>query len=144
MKKDFEIVNHTADVGIIAYGADVKQAFANAATGLFSLITELDDIQETLYRDIEVTATDKESLLVEWLTELIYRFDTENIIFNRFYLPRLLFIIKRKYLKLALILGILFCLASMPTMVQAIYTNLPLALIQAFLLWRELRLNATV
>ena len=54
----------------------------------------------------------------------------------------LLFIIKRKYLKLALILGILFCLASMPTMVEAIYTNLPLALIQAFLLWRELRRDA--
>ena len=54
----------------------------------------------------------------------------------------LLFIIKRKYLKIALILGILFCLASMPTMVQAIYTNLPLALIQAFLLWKELRRNA--
>ena len=53
----------------------------------------------------------------------------------------LLFIIKRKYLKIALLLGILFCLASMPTMVEAIYTNLPLALIQAFLLWRELRRN---
>jgi hypothetical protein len=51
----------------------------------------------------------------------------------------LLFIINRKYLKIALILGILFCLASMPTMVQAIYTNLPLALIQAFMLWKELR-----
>ena len=84
MEKDFEIVNHTADVGIIAYGADVKQAFANAARGLFSLITELDDVREVLYRDIEVTATDKESLLVEWLNELIYRFDTENIIFKRF------------------------------------------------------------
>jgi len=54
----------------------------------------------------------------------------------------LLFIIKRKYLKIALILGILFCLASMPTMVEAIYTNLPLALIQAFLLWKEFRLSA--
>ena len=51
----------------------------------------------------------------------------------------LLFIIKRKYMKIALIFGILFCLASMPTMVQAIYTNAPLALIQAFLLWKELR-----
>jgi len=56
----------------------------------------------------------------------------------------LLFIIKRKYLKLALILGILFCLASMPTMVQAIYTNLPLAFIQAFLLWKELRRDAVM
>ena len=53
----------------------------------------------------------------------------------------LLFIIKRKYLKIALILGTLFCLASMPTMVEAIYTNLPLALIQVFLLWKELRRN---
>ncbi|MFC1953397.1 hypothetical protein ACFLWR_04630 [Chloroflexota bacterium] len=50
----------------------------------------------------------------------------------------LLFILKRKYLKSALMLGILFCLASMPTMVQAIFTNLPLALIQAYLLWKEL------
>ncbi|MFC2017294.1 hypothetical protein ACFLUD_02640 [Chloroflexota bacterium] len=56
----------------------------------------------------------------------------------------LLFIIKRKYLKLVLILGILFCLASMPTMVQAIYTNLPLALIQAFLLWKELRRDSAM
>ena len=56
----------------------------------------------------------------------------------------LLFILKRRYLKIALILGILFCLASMPTMVEAIYTNLPLALIQAFMLWRELRLSANM
>jgi len=56
----------------------------------------------------------------------------------------LLFIIKRKYLKIALILGTLFCLASMPTMVQAIYTNLPLALIQAFMFWKELRRDATM
>jgi len=54
----------------------------------------------------------------------------------------MLFIINRKCLKIALILGTLFCLASMPTMVEAIYTNLPLALIQAFLLWRELRRHA--
>ena len=56
----------------------------------------------------------------------------------------LLFILERKYLKIALILGILFCLASMPTMVQAIYTNASLALIQAFLLWIELRRNAAM
>lgn len=83
-KKDFEIIDHTADVGIIAYGADMKQAFANAAKGLFSLITELDDVKEVLHRDAELTATDEESLLVEWLNELIYQFDTEGIVFKRF------------------------------------------------------------
>jgi len=89
MVKDFEIVNHTADVGIIAYGADMSQAFANAARGLFSLITELDDVAEVLYRDTELTAADEESLLVEWLNELIFLFDVENIIFKRFDITQL-------------------------------------------------------
>lgn len=84
MDKDFEIIDHTADVGIRAYGADMKQAFANAAKALFSLIAELDNVQEVVHRDIELTAPDRESLLVEWLNELIYLFDVENIIFKRF------------------------------------------------------------
>ena len=84
MEKDFEILDHTADVGIIAYGADLSQAFANAAKALFSLITELDDVEEVVYRDIGLTASDEESLLVEWLNELVYQFDTEGIIFKRF------------------------------------------------------------
>ena len=84
MEKEFEIINHTADVGIIAYGADMNETFANAAKALFSLITELDDVEEAIYRDIELTAPDQESLLVGWLNELIYLFDAENIIFKRF------------------------------------------------------------
>ena len=89
MGKDFEIVNHTADVGIVAYGTDVSQAFTNAARALFSLITELDNVEEFLHRDIELTAPDEESLLVEWLNELIYLFDTENIVFKRFDVTKL-------------------------------------------------------
>jgi SHS2 domain-containing protein len=84
MTKEFEILDHTADVGIIAYGADLKQAFANAAKGLFSLITRLGDVEEALHRDIELTADDAESLLVDWLNELVYYFDAEGILFKRF------------------------------------------------------------
>jgi len=89
MEKDFEIVDHTADVGIIAYGTDMNQAFANAARALFSLITELDDVDEVLHRDTKLTAPDEESLLVEWLNELIYLFDVENILFKRFDITQL-------------------------------------------------------
>ena len=89
MKKEFEILNHTADVGIIAYGANMKETFANAAKALFSLITELDDVEEVLYRDVELVAPDQESLLVAWLNELIYLFDAESIIFKRFDITKL-------------------------------------------------------
>jgi SHS2 domain-containing protein len=89
MEKDFEILEHTADVGIIAYGADLEQAFANAARGLFSLITELDDVGEVTHQDIVVNSGDIESLLVAWLNELVYRFDTEGILFRRFEISQL-------------------------------------------------------
>ncbi len=88
-EKEFEFIDHTADVGIIAHGVSINQAFANAARGLFSIITDIDDIREALHCDIEVTAPDQESLLVECLNELIYLFDTDNIIFNRFDITRL-------------------------------------------------------
>jgi SHS2 domain-containing protein len=89
MEKDFDILDHTADVGIVAYGTDISQAFVNAARALFSLITDLDDVAEILYRDIKLTASDQESLLVEWLNELIYLFDTEGIVFRRFDITQL-------------------------------------------------------
>jgi len=84
MKKAFEIIDHTADVGIVAYGADVKELFSNAALGLFSLITEPESVEEKLHLDLELSSEGRDSLLVEWLNELIYLFDVKHILFNRF------------------------------------------------------------
>ena len=84
MKQAFEILDHTADTGIIAYGADVKELFSNAALALFSLITELESIQQKLHLDLEVISEDRDSLLVDWLNELIYSFDVRHVLFNRF------------------------------------------------------------
>jgi len=84
VEKDFDVIEHTADIGIAAYGADLKQVFANAARGLFSLITELDAISEKNIYHIQVTAPDREALLLQWLNELIYRFEVKEMLFHRF------------------------------------------------------------
>ena len=84
VKKAFEMIDHTADVGIIVYGVDIKQLFSNAALALFSLITEPGSVGEQLRRNVEVVSEDNDSLLVEWLNELIYLYDAEHILFNRF------------------------------------------------------------
>jgi SHS2 domain-containing protein len=84
MKKAFKILDHTADIGIIAYGADVEELFSNAALALFSLITELESIEEKLHHNVKVSSEDRDSLLVEWLNELIYFFDAKHILFKRF------------------------------------------------------------
>ena len=84
MDKNFEILDHTADTGIIAYGMDLKQAFGNAASGMFSLITDLGSIEIDQVKRIDINAPDLDSLLVSWLNELIYLFDAENLIFSKF------------------------------------------------------------
>ncbi len=84
MGKTFEIIDHTADIGITCYGSDIKQLFANAALGLFSLITELADIRENIQREVILSSRDREGLLVAWLNELLYIFDMEHVVFTRF------------------------------------------------------------
>ena len=80
----FEVIDHTADIGIIAYGKDEKEVFSSSAYGLFSIIAELDEVNDVICREVEVTADDEEALLVSWLNELLYLFDVEYIIFKRF------------------------------------------------------------
>ncbi len=84
MKRAFEILDHTADIGIVAYGTDAKELFSNAALALFSLITEIEGIQEKLHLDLELGSEDRDSLLVDWLNELIYCFDSKHVLFKRF------------------------------------------------------------
>lgn len=82
--KRFEIIEHTADIGINAYGRNLAGAFANAAYGMFSIIAELESVREAESRRVEVSADDLESLLFEWLNSLLYYFDVEMLIFKRF------------------------------------------------------------
>ena len=82
--KKFDIIEHTADTGIVAYGTELKEAFANAAYAMFTLIADLEDVKEVVCRQIEVEAGDRESLVVSWLNELLYLFDVEGVIFKRF------------------------------------------------------------
>ena len=80
----FEVIDHTADVGIIAYGSDLEEAFANSAYGMFSLIADLDGVKEKVSRKVDIQSIDQEALLVDWLNELLYLFDVKQIIFKRF------------------------------------------------------------
>lgn len=82
--RKFDVVEHTADTGIIAYGTDMKGAFANAAYGMFSLMADLERVKEESSRYVEAEGSDRESLLVSWLNELLYLFDAEGILFKRF------------------------------------------------------------
>jgi len=80
----FKFIEHTADIGLIAYGQTLAEAYANAAYGMFSIIAELDNVREVESRQVELTEDDSESLLFGWLNRLLYIFDVEKLLFKRF------------------------------------------------------------
>ncbi len=86
--KRFELIEHTADIGLIAYGHDLAEAFANAAYGLFSIIADLGRVQERESCQVELKEEDAETLLFEWLNYLLYVFDVEMLLLKRFDIER--------------------------------------------------------
>jgi len=80
----YKLLDHTADIGIIAFGKDISEAFGNAAYAMFDILTDVDRIEETERVDLRVFASNIEDLLVAWLDELLYRYETERLICRRF------------------------------------------------------------
>jgi len=79
----FKLIEHTADIGLVAYGRTLAEAYGNAAYGMFSIMTDLRKIRETESRVVELNEADAEALLFEWLNRLLYIFDVEKLLFKR-------------------------------------------------------------
>ena len=79
---DYEFTDHTADVGLIAYGSTREDVFINAAKGMFSLIIDPLDVGNSHQEEISLYAEDYEELLVTWLNELLYLLEAENLVFS--------------------------------------------------------------
>jgi SHS2 domain-containing protein len=83
-RKLYRIIDHTADVGLEAEGVTLADAFANAATGMYSIMVHLDRVSERMQRPVEVEAEDVEGLLTAWLLELLFITEVEGLVFRRF------------------------------------------------------------
>jgi len=85
----YEPVEHTADVGIVAYGRTLPELFENAAFGLFDTIADLEGVTSGQRRSLELDAADLDDLLVHWLSELNFFFQTERVLFREFSVARI-------------------------------------------------------
>jgi SHS2 domain-containing protein len=78
--KNFEVLDISGDVGLKAYGKDLRDSFINAAMGMYCLITNVEMIEEHKSIDVSVASDSVEGLLVSWLNELIFHFDTYGLV----------------------------------------------------------------
>ncbi len=82
--KRYEVLDHTADIGLIIYGGDLKALFKNAGEAFFHLITDLKRVKCRIERRINIRGESLERLMVDWLSELLYLHDVENLLFKEF------------------------------------------------------------
>ncbi|MBW1979762.1 MAG: archease [Deltaproteobacteria bacterium] len=80
----FEFFDHTADVGIRVRAATLGGIFELAARAMTEIITEVQLISPRVQRTFNLIEEDLEILLVNWLQQLLYVFDTEGLIFGKF------------------------------------------------------------
>jgi SHS2 domain-containing protein len=77
----FEEVEHTADIAIRVWGRDLAELFANAAYGMACQLADVDGVEPAFCHSVALEAYDVETLLVAWLSELLYLGERDGCVF---------------------------------------------------------------
>jgi SHS2 domain-containing protein len=85
----YEYLDHQADIGIRGIGATPEEAMSQGAQAMLALMADLESIagrQEFVQR---CTAPDIAALFVEWLNELLYQREVNDVLFASAHVRRL-------------------------------------------------------
>lgn len=80
----YRALPHTADIGIVAAGATMEEAFENAAFGMFDVVFDLSGVSDAEQCRVEVAAETPGELLVAWLSALLTEAEIRGLAFCRF------------------------------------------------------------
>lgn len=81
---NYQFLQHTADAYIAAYGRDLAEAFENAATAMFDVMTQVEKVNAEVEDSVEVEGIDEYALLYSWLEELLAKSDINGILYSKF------------------------------------------------------------
>ena len=74
----YQFFDHTGDIGVSLSGRTVDELFAAAAAAFTDSITALEKVEPKRPEELSVAAPELDLLLVDFLSELLYRFDTRG------------------------------------------------------------------
>jgi SHS2 domain-containing protein len=83
----YEILEHTADIGIRAWGVSLPDLFVNSALAVQSIALDAANARALNRYSLEASGEDEEALLVNWLNEVIYYLDGRRVVFARLEVP---------------------------------------------------------
>jgi SHS2 domain-containing protein len=76
----YQPLSHTGGLGMLVYGCDLPALFAHAAWAMFDLMSDATSIRPQQTVTVSVEGVDLEDLLVRWLSELLYLYDTQRFL----------------------------------------------------------------
>jgi SHS2 domain-containing protein len=79
----YRLLEHTSDIKVEIYGADLEELFTNAATCLFDLTLDLKKVRETRSVPVSLKSSDLSELFLDWLRELLFLFSTRALAIRR-------------------------------------------------------------
>jgi len=82
MFMSYQIIDHTADLGIIVKGVDEKALFITAAQAMTDLMVTGDVVRKTVIKDVSLQGDDFPDLMVKWLGEILYLFNGEKLVMH--------------------------------------------------------------
>lgn len=82
MKYEFLEDEATADIAIVAYGKTMKQAFENVALAVINVMVDPTTVEEQEIKYVTKTAKDLKALLYDFLEDIVYYNDAENLMFK--------------------------------------------------------------
>jgi SHS2 domain-containing protein len=80
----YEWIDHTADVGFRVTGETLDELFQRAGAAFTDLMVDLSDVNPVEERSLRLEGDSLDELLVAWLSELLYLFETEGLLFSDF------------------------------------------------------------
>lgn len=79
-----ELFSHPSEQGVRGIGPTKEKAFEQAAKAMQSVMVNIENIEPKKTKHITLEEEDHEQLFLDWLTEILYLFDIEDMIFNEF------------------------------------------------------------
>jgi protein archease len=84
MSIGYELVDHTADIGVRVWAPTAEEVFEEAGRALFSLVCDPLHVDERETVDVALEGEAMDLLLAAWLNELLYVFEARRLVLTDF------------------------------------------------------------
>jgi SHS2 domain-containing protein len=83
-QKKYRVTTRQSELAVKVMGDSQADLFANSALALFDVMTDIEKVETKERLPLEVEGTDRDDLMVNWMRELLYLYQTSGFLLKEF------------------------------------------------------------